>query len=187
MNETLQHHDPEGEIDTLGSYLYQLRIRAVLPHIEGRLLDVGCGTNRLVREYGNGVGIDVYQFGGADEIFSDTSSLPYKEGDFQTITILAALNHIPNRDDVLREMRRILPEQGKLIVTMIPPRISQFWHFIRKPWDRDQHERGMHEHEVYGFAKNEMRAMLKSAGFHVQLETPFMLGVNTMYVAIKQH
>jgi len=36
----------------------------MLPHIRGRLLDIGCGTNKLVKSYmGEGIGVDVYQWG----------------------------------------------------------------------------------------------------------------------------
>ena len=46
--------------DALGEVLAKRRVRAVLPHIRGRLLDVGCGFNRLVRNYENGIGVDVW-------------------------------------------------------------------------------------------------------------------------------
>jgi hypothetical protein len=59
--------------DTLGSYLLNWRIKAVLPHIHGRLLDIGCGTNDLVKSYkGEGVGIDVYQWGDVDLVVDDS-------------------------------------------------------------------------------------------------------------------
>ena len=40
------------------NWFLNARIRAVLPRVRGRLLDIGCGTNELVRRYGNGVGVD---------------------------------------------------------------------------------------------------------------------------------
>ncbi len=182
------HHNstPEGEMDILGDWLFRERVRVVLPYISGKLLDIGCGTNKLVKQYGHGVGVDVYQFGGADLIVEDTSKLPFESGEFNTVAILAALNHIPNRDEVLIEARRVLAPNGVLVLTMIPPTLSRVWHFIRKPWDRDQHERGMHEHEVYGFSRIEMRKMIERAGFKIQKEASFMLGVNTLYVCVKQ-
>ena len=46
------------------SSLEEERLRAVLPCIQGRLLDVGAGTNSLVRIYGgHGMGVDVHDFG----------------------------------------------------------------------------------------------------------------------------
>lgn len=55
--------------DKLGKFLMEWRIRTVIPHIKGRLLDIGCGTNQLVKTYkGEGVGVDVYQWGYVDLI-----------------------------------------------------------------------------------------------------------------------
>lgn len=154
--------------DRLGKILLNKRIKAVLPHVSGRLLDIGCGTNSLVKTYnGNGVGVDVFQWGGADLIVKDTSSLPFDSGSFDTITIIASLNHIPNREAVLAEAHRLLTKDGTLIVTMIPPVVSRVWHFLRKPWDADQHERGMKPGEVYGIPAKRVKQLLSQSGFNV--------------------
>ena len=81
--------------DRFGQFLYRKRRCIVRPYICGRLLDVGCGLNRLVREYGNGVGVDVYDWGDVDLLVDDTSCLSFPDMSFDTITCLAALNHIP--------------------------------------------------------------------------------------------
>ena len=60
--------------------LAKRRIQAVLPHVNGRLLDVGCGSNQLVRHYANGVGVDVHPWPGADVIVSDTATLAFEIG-----------------------------------------------------------------------------------------------------------
>ena len=47
-----------------------IRVGIVLNAARGRLLDIGCGTNRLVMRYraegGDGVGVDVYPWDGVD-------------------------------------------------------------------------------------------------------------------------
>jgi ubiquinone/menaquinone biosynthesis C-methylase UbiE len=175
------------KLDILGEKLLNSRINNVLPHIRGRLLDIGCGTNTLVKKYGNGLGIDVYDFGGADIIVDDSSKLTFNDGDFDTVTIIAALNHIPNRIEVLLEVNRILKNNGLLIITMIPPGISKIWHFIRFPWDRDQHEREMKEGEVYGLSKKYLKNLVEKNGFILKKTTSFMLGVNTLYIFEKNN
>lgn len=169
--------------DPLGRMLANWRIRMVLPHIRGRLLDIGCGANRLVRQYGNGVGVDVHDWGDVDQVVEDTARLPFESETFDTATIIAALNHIPNRLDVLREVCRILRPGGRIVLTMIPPRISTVWHTLRKPWDDDQTERGMKEGEVYGLTRSQVEAMLREAGFEVRVSQSFMLGINRLTVA----
>jgi len=172
--------------DLLGKYLMYWRIRAVFPHIRGRLLDLGCGTNELVAKYKkNSMGIDVYQWGKVDLIVKDSAKLPFKDEDFDTITIIAALNHIPNRPEVLREVYRVLKPNGRFIITMIPPGISRFWHILRRRWDADQRGRGMGPGEVFGFTSKDIRGLLSVAGFSVLFEKKFMFGVNRVTVAEK--
>ncbi|MBD3311252.1 MAG: methyltransferase domain-containing protein [Candidatus Magasanikbacteria bacterium] len=175
-----------AKLDYLGEKLLDSRIKVSMPYITGRLLDLGCGTNKLVRNYrGEGVGVDVFDFGDVDLIVEDSSKIPFEDESFDTITILAALNHIPNRERVLQEMHRLLKPDGKLLVTMISPLISFCWHTLRAPWDRDQKERGMEEGEVYGITPQEMIKMLETAGFCVQSKKRFMLGLNRLYIVQK--
>ena len=180
------HETPAAHLDKLGDWLYEWRMKIVLPHIKGRAIDIGCGTNDLIRRYGNGIGVDVFQFGGADLIVEDTSELPYKNEEFDTALIIAALNHIPYREKVLQESHRILKPGGTILITMIPQGISKIWHIIRSPWDRDQHERGMEHEEVFGLSRAQVRMLLEEAGFEVTREISFMCGVNTLTIAQKK-
>jgi SAM-dependent methyltransferase len=171
--------------DALAKKLGDWRNRAVLPHIRGRLLDVGCGLNTLVRRYGNGMGVDVYDWGDIDLVVEDTAKLPLDDESFDTATIIAALNHIPNRIDVLKEIHRVLRPSGILIITMIPPVISRVWHLIRWPWDDDQRERGMKPGEVYGITRRGVVELLTMCGFSLQHSERFMLGINCLTVSQK--
>jgi ubiquinone/menaquinone biosynthesis C-methylase UbiE len=168
--------------DKIGKILEKKRIEAVWPYISGRLLDIGCGMNHLVRKYKNGIGIDVYDWGDVDTVVENSAQLPFKDSEFDTVTIIAALNHIPNRKDVLWECSRVLNDNGRLIITMIPPLISAIWHKIRKPWDIDQKERGMEEDEVFGFTSKELLRIVNGNGFETVLQKRFMAGINSVYV-----
>src|SRR5262249_54791920 len=85
----------------------EIRAGVVLRMVRGRLLDVGCGTNDLVRKYrefrGDGIGVDVYPWPNVDLVVEDTAKLPFPDNAFDTITFVACINHIPNRLEVLRE------------------------------------------------------------------------------------
>jgi SAM-dependent methyltransferase len=168
--------------DAFGEILAKIRVAAVLPHVNGRLLDIGCGSNALVLRYANGVGIDVHPWPGADVIVRDTAALEWAPESFDTVTIIAALNHIPNRAAVLSECRRILRPEGRVVITMLTPRISRIWHWLRAPWDADQRDRGMQPGEVYGFTSARVRAMFERAGFTLLARRRFMLGLNCVYV-----
>jgi len=178
----------------------------VLPLVRGRLLDIGCGTNLLVRRYRNvgrgaeqgtgwgdkrcaggcdGIGVDVHPWEGVDQVIENAGALPFEDQLFDTVTIIAALNHIPNREAALREAHRVLRRGGRLIVTMIPPVVSRIWHKLRAPWDADQHERGMAAGEVYGLTGRQVRRLIQAAGFRVVGQRRFMLGLNRMTIGEK--
>ena len=172
--------------DDLGRFLMRWRIRVVVPHVRGRLLDVGCGTNELVRSYGGeGIGVDVYQWGNVDLVVDDSANLPFRDEEFDTVTMVAALNHIPNRKEVLKTAHRVLRVEGRIIITMISPWMSRIWHVLRKRWDADQSERGMRDGEVYGLTRKQVHLLLDGAGFQVSYEHRFMLGLNRLTVAGK--
>jgi ubiquinone/menaquinone biosynthesis C-methylase UbiE len=177
--------------DALGRRLRQWRMNTVLPQISGRFLDIGCGHNDVVKAYkasgrGDGTGVDVYPWEGCDLVVEDTAKLPFQNGEFDTVAIIAALNHIPNRGDVLKECARVLKPGGRIILTMLGPGVSKVWHFLRRPWDEDQTERGMKDGEVWGLTRRQIHQLLTDAGFTVDREKGFMLGLNKLTVAVKK-
>lgn len=165
-----------------------LRMAEVGHEVRGRLLDVGCGPNRLAREYraagGDAVGVDVHPWEGVDLVVEDTSRLPFADGSFDTVSFVACLNHIPNRDQVLREAHRVLADGGRVVLTNLQPLISQVWHAWAF-WDKDQHERGMAEGEVWGLAEAQLRALLAEAGFERVERRLFAWGLNQLWIARK--
>jgi len=170
--------------DIVERKLNDIRCRTVLPYIKGKLLDIACGSNQLVREYyGSGIGVDILSYGYSDvHVLKNFGHLDFDNETFDTITILAALNHIPNREEVLKEAFRILKKNGRIIITMLPPRFSRFWHFVRRPW-ADEIEKDFEHGQVYGIANKELIRLLQESGFKIILKKKFMLRVNTMIIA----
>lgn len=159
------------------------RQRLILPFIRGRLLDLACGYNNLTRAHGSGVGVDIFPWEGIDIQIADASRLPFLDGSFDTVSIVAALNHIPNREVALLAVRRVLRPGGLLLITMIGPRTGRFAHTL---FHQDEVRRGgMRPGERHGIGRHAMRALLQSAGFGIHREVPFQLGLNRLYVARK--
>ena len=169
-------------------YRYLTKLVGRLAPAPGRVLELGSGDGDLLASLGSeqAIGVDVHQWGEVDIVVDDSAALPFPDSTFDTITIIAALNHIPNRTDVLEEARRVLREEGAIILTMIPPHISALWHLARKRWDIDQKERGMKEGEVYGLTRRSIRRALNEAGLRVSHEGRFMLGINYLVIAKKR-
>lgn len=163
------------------------RCDKVMEHCRGRLLDIGCGNNQLVRKYGHdSVGVDVYDFGGGAIIVQDTSKLPFDDGSFDTVSFVASLNHIPNRHEVLTEVLRILSENGRIVLTMISPFIGTLRHKLAW-WDKDQDERGLKKGEELGLSHEYIVSLAENKGFRLVKKKRIMCCLNNIYVFEKRH
>jgi SAM-dependent methyltransferase len=157
------------------------RLNAVLPHVRGRLLDVGAGANTLVKRYGNGVGVDVHDWGGGALVVADTSHLPFDDRSFDTVTFVACLNHIPYRDAALREAHRLVKPGGRLIITMINPVFGGVGHRI---WwyGEDRKRGGMLSGEQGGLWTSTIVELCDAAGFSLERRERFVYGLNNLYL-----
>jgi SAM-dependent methyltransferase len=162
------------------------RIELARQFVRGRLLDLGCGHNRLVGSYPQfGIGVDVFDWGARALILPDTSCLPFLDRSFDTVAILAALNHIPNRGAVLTEVDRVLRDDGRVVLTMITPVLSTVGHRCLW-WYGEDWARGMAAGEVYGFTQRQVGALMSAAGFTLERHRRFLYGLNHLYVFRKK-
>lgn len=153
--------------------------------IHGRLLDIGCGKNKLVNNYpGDGTGVDVFDWENGAIIVPNTANLPFEDNSFNTVTILAALNHIPNRKEVLQEAFRLLCPDGRLVLTMINPVLSSLGHRVLW-WYGEDWARGMEEGECYGFWNAEVVSMVTKQGYVFSEHRRFLYGLNNLFVFTK--
>lgn len=160
------------------------RVIIAMKHTQGKLLDIGCGANNFVRSYGNGVGVDVAAWKGCDVVVKDAAKLPFKDNEFDTVSYLACLNHIPNRNEALVEAVRVVKPEGRILVTMITPRWGKFIHWWRFRNDPDHQERHIdHDHELLGMSEDHIRGILHAAGFHHIKRKRFVYGLNSIYIA----
>lgn len=162
------------------------RLLQVLPEIRGRLLDIGAGPNTLVRLHGNGTGVDVFDWGGGAIVVKDTAELPFPDAAFDTIALIACLNHIPNRQAVLHEARRLLAPGGRVVMTMIDPILGGVGHAI---WwySEDKQRGGMLPGEVGGLWTKDIVTMCEAAGFRLETHRRFVYGMNNLYVFVANH
>ena len=165
-----------GYTDIVGRILSEWRARAVLPLIAGNLMDLACGDNRLVKRYGTGVGVDIVKYKDVDLTVDDLSDLPFRDHEFDTVTILAALNYFENPGSVLREVSRVLKPDGTVLVTFLSHNISRIWHSF---WEREITPRP-------AFREPELAGYLQTADMNVVKKRTFMFGLNTIYFIKKR-
>jgi SAM-dependent methyltransferase len=171
------------------------RFAEVLPRLRGRVLDIGAHDNALLSLYRReaarlgisaadvdaSVGVDVVDWGGGCTIVPSSASLPFAEGSFDTVTIIASLNHIPEREATLREARRVLRPAGRIVLTMIGRFIGTVGHALW--WYSEEKHRETDEHELMGMDPGEIVRLLEAAGFSGIERRRFGYGLNTVFVA----
>jgi SAM-dependent methyltransferase len=173
------------------------RFAAALRYLKGRVLDIGAGDNALIHAYralapelgvspedaDESVGVDVVDWDADCRIVDSSTHLPFPDESFDTVVFLACINHIPERDEALREAGRVLRRDGRLVVSMIGPIIGTIGHAI---WfySEDKH-RDVHEDEKMGMSSREIRRLIANAGFVLEEEHPFVYRLNRLYIARK--
>ncbi len=107
-------------------------LRCLDHDVRGSVLDVGCGPglllSTLARQYPhlNLAGIDIApemikiakeRLGAAADIrLGDSESLPWPDGSFNYIFCIDSFHHYPDGRKVLREFRRVLTPDGRLLL-----------------------------------------------------------------------
>lgn len=100
----------------------------------GKLLDIGCAYGFLVDAalgHFEACGVDVSRFAVRKSkrccrgsIFRASAiSLPFKDESFDVVTILDTLEHIPQLDQCLRDVTRVLKDEGVLFLQLPNPLI----------------------------------------------------------------
>ncbi len=125
-------------------YLYHTgRYRKVAALLkEGSVLDLGCGQpcetmpdGAFLRFLGRGSGVDMkacvipfpfYQ--------ADVKKLPFADHSFDNIVAMEILEHVPEADVALAEIKRVLKTDGRLVISF--PHETALWEVIWHLWER---------------------------------------------------
>ena len=103
------------------------RICTTLNNPNPRILDVGCGTGanlKMLEAFGRAEGVDISPQAvefcherGLDSVkIGAAEHLPYENGSFELVTALDVIEHLDDDVGGLREMRRVLSPNGRLLV-----------------------------------------------------------------------
>lgn len=161
--------------DWIGGFLRDKRNGIVLKNLRGKALDVACGDNVLIKTYGSeGIGIDIEEYGNGTILVKDFTAMPFGNETFDTISIVGSLNYFETPVPILKELNRVLKQDGRLLVTMPNYFVMQIWHRIREPWAYKS-----------GYSINQLNDLFDKAQFKLKRTEGFLMGLNRLYVVEK--
>jgi SAM-dependent methyltransferase len=168
---------PRGPLGSVGARLmpimvrplYAMMARALDLKPDDELLDVGCGSARLLAEQAaharhvagldaSGIQValarrnlaDRVGAGTAEVVLGDAMALPWEDGRFSVVSSLNCLKFVPDPPRALREMHRVLRPGGRAVLTVDedlrdPGRSGAIDAFGQWQWDADDARRMMEE------------------------------------------
>lgn len=136
------------------SLLRNLKTVFTPENLKGQLLDAGAGKlphRHLLKELGvNYVSLDFKQTHPELDIVADVQKMPMEDSSFDSAICIEVLEHVPNPEEALREILRVLKPGGKLVFS-----VPHFLYLHNEPYD------------FYRYTKYGLAELANRAGFHV--------------------
>ena len=175
----------QGTGGLLSPYLRRERFRAVIPLIRGGVLDFGCGVGELARYCDHsrywGVDHDSEALEIARARFPQcrfSNELPVSEK-FDTIVGLAVIEHMKEPEELLRRLRGLMADGGRLVLTTPHPSYRRV-HDLGARLGIFSLE-ASEEHEMF-FDKDSLRETAVRAGLNLASVQRFLCGANQLFV-----
>jgi ubiquinone/menaquinone biosynthesis C-methylase UbiE len=164
-------------------HMWEKRLKRLnsLSETKGRLLDVGCAEGLFLelaaKDGWDVTGTEISHYAvrhgkeklGMNVIQGELSDMKFSDSSFDAVTMWHVLEHTVNPIDVLREIRRILKDNGVFIMAIpnLHNILSQIaYRVLFDPDDRELH--------LYHFTPETIRLASEKAGFTVQKIMPDM-------------
>ena len=175
----------------LSSFLQRQRLKIAKPFIHGQVLDLGCGFGEITElvprsEY---LGVDGhpkivewlkvnhpgYQFHHFD-LDHDQLSLNMK---FDTIIMLAVIEHLEFPDNILSQIPKLLKDDGLFIMTTPAP-AGDIVHQVGAKFGLFS-KHAVEDHENI-FTYQSMKPYVNRNGLRIRDYRPFLLGTNQLFI-----
>lgn len=199
MRELSYGEKDNGVFDKL---LFFLRTRVITSKLKNTsnvrmILDLGCGYNGYFLanihsrfpELEEAVGVDL----SVNENFNVpkitlvpgnlNEKLPFADETFDVVFSSAVLEHLEDYEFALKEMHRVINNNGRLFLTTPAPSAKPVLEFLSyKLGLIEEHE--IRDHKKY-FSRKELRSLFMKLGYREIRVTPFQFGLNTIAVCKK--
>jgi ubiquinone/menaquinone biosynthesis C-methylase UbiE len=155
-----------------GRPLYESELKCLRPMVEsspGPILEIGVGTGRFAMHFPDVTGIDpslnalkAAEKRGVKTVHGHGEDLPFEDESFGCILIIVTLCFVERPIDVLREARRVLRRDGRIIIGLVPG---------DSPWGAFYEEKKRAGHPFYSNARfytmKDVEDMLRTAGLKI--------------------
>lgn len=158
----------------LQRYWQRTRHKIVLNFVEKkeRVLDIGCGTSRIILDLPNAVGMDILQNKlrwlkpQHDRLVRGScEQLPFDDASFDCIINSEVIEHVPDVPEIMAEMWRVLRPGGTLVLGT-PDYSRRLWLMLEWIYGKVLPGAYAHEHITHYTAAG-LAARLKEMGYEV--------------------
>lgn len=158
----------------LQRYWQRARHRTVLGFLESRdrILDVGCGSSRIIVDLPNAVGLDILQnklrwlrSRHRRLIRGSCDRLPFRDGAFETLINSEVIEHVPDAPELWSEMWRVL-RPGGLLILGTPDYDRWLWWVLEWIYGKILPDAYAHEH-ITRFTRQALAARLRAGGYEI--------------------
>jgi len=156
----------------------------------GRVLDIGCGSSRILESVPGMIGLDVsiqklrFMRGkGCLTLRGSVMCLPFPDEAFDEVIFSQVIEHIPYRPQIMSEIRRVLKPAGRLIIGT-PDYDRMFWVILEEFYNAIKPEAYAHEH-ISPYTLGSMRRLLADNGF-AHLRSRYVAGAELVQLAAKR-
>lgn len=161
---------------------WQRRRHAIVTRTDaplGRVLDVGCGSSRILRDLGNVVGVDVafhklryMKRYGPRLVQGSVFALPFRDAAFDTVVCSEVIEHITAGDAPLRELARVQRQGGRLVLGT-PDYARRSWRIIEAVY-RVLAPGGYADEHITQYTHDQLRDLVIRLGYrHVRTDYVF--------------
>ncbi|HEV7842123.1 MAG TPA: methyltransferase domain-containing protein, partial [Pyrinomonadaceae bacterium] len=138
-----------------------------------RVLDIGCGTSRIILDLEAAVGMDILQNKlrwlkpqHSKLVRGSLDSLPFDDASFDCVINSEVIEHVPDVPEIMTEMWRVLRPGGTLILGT-PDYSRRLWLMLEWIYGKVLPGAYAHEHITHYTAAG-LAARLKEMGYEVQ-------------------